>query len=427
MLLATNKSDMSEKEITWNSDQRQAIDRIRAWADKSADGMQISLSGPAGSGKTSVLSATKPFFSSRDVAWTAMTGKAALRMRNAAGVEAKTLHSVLYKRPSQGKNNKLYFNTLKAPDNIKFLIIDESSMITPRLYSDLQAWVAQGVRILYVGDAYQLPPVLDYKEIKEYGDDFSIFCKVEGPHLNQVMRSGDDIITVATQLREEGQVPKKNIGNAYKICRSQTPGMMAIDSWLQDNDDHILITWRNKMRMAANRLIRKRLGYTGEVPNKGEPVMLCKNGDTDSGPVLNGEIHFVEEFREGVHFGKEVRCMNFYTDMGLNILTNTQGRDEPMDGQFPKVEDWKEYMRHFKISRQPDPIPVTYGYVSTAHKAQGDEYRRVTVFLSSDDLSNDKFRKDTVLPDGSKMPFAIRWLYTSITRSKQQVSLILGS
>jgi exodeoxyribonuclease V len=416
----------SPPEINWNPQQLEAIDRIRGWAEKTATGMQIALKGAAGTGKTTVLGEIKKYLEGKGVAWAAMTGKAALRMREAAGVEAKTLHATLYKRPNKGHNNKLYFNSLKVPE-CKYLVIDEASMMTPKIYNDLQAWVAQGVRILYVGDGFQLPPVLDYKEVKEHGEDFSIFSKVEGPSLLQVMRSGDDIIRVATQLREENEVPKQNIGDSYKIWRSATPGMEAIDSWLQDNDDHILITWRNKLRMAANRLIRKRLGFEGIIPNKSEPVMLCKNGETDSGIVLNGEIHFTDTFTEGIHFGKEVQNMNFYTDMGYNIFANCQGREEPMDGSMPNVKDWKEYMMHFKMSRMPDPIPVTYGYVSTAHKAQGSEYRKVSIFLAAEDLQNEKFRKETTLPDGTKMPFATRWLYTSLTRAKSRVSLILGS
>ena len=205
-------------DINWNQQQRDAIDRLRGWSDKSEAGLQVALTGAAGTGKTTVLSAVKPFIDGKAVAWTAMTGKAALRMREAAGVEAKTLHSVLYKRPSKGKNNKLYFNSLKEPD-CKYLIIDEASMMSPKIYTDLQAWAAQGVRILYVGDGYQLPPVLDYKEVKEYGEDFSIFCKVAGPALSQVMRSGDDIIKVATQLREENEVPK--IFDLYGLPRQR--------------------------------------------------------------------------------------------------------------------------------------------------------------------------------------------------------------
>ena len=122
-----------------------------------------------------------------------------------------------------------------------------------------------------------------------------------------------------------------------------------------------------------------------------------------------------------------MKCHWLRTEDGLNILVNTQGKSEQMDGFFPDLEDWKTYGKEFAISRMPEPIPITYGYVSTAHKAQGSEYRRVTVFLAGYDLGNDNFRKQTVLPNGDKMPFATRWLYTSLTRAKTQVDLILGT
>lgn len=419
----------STPDLEWNTEQRQAIDRIRGWADKSHEGLQLSLTGAAGTGKTSILKAILPFLKGDDVCWAAMTGKAALRMRELVGVDARTLHSALYQRPNKGKNNKLYFNSVKAPD-CKFLIIDESSMMPPKIYNDLQSWQMNGVRILYVGDGYQLPPILDYKEIKQYGEDFSIFKEVEGPSLRQVMRSGDDIIKVVTQLREENQLPKKNIGEAYRIRRSKTPGRDACADFLNDNDEHVLITWRNRMRMQANRLIRKRLGFTGLLPCKGEPVMICKNGDDmfdGDTKVLNGEIHWADYFTDGPKLGPEVETMKFVTDLGVNLLTSTQGRTEPMDGALPNVKDWKEFMRHFKIARVPDPIPVTYGYVSTAHKAQGSEYSKVTVFLAGDDLQNPHFKKDTILPNGETMSFATRWMYTAATRSKHRLSLILGS
>jgi ATP-dependent exoDNAse (exonuclease V) alpha subunit len=398
----------SSPDFNWNTEQRQAIDRIRGWADKSESGLQLSLTGAAGTGKTTVLKAIQPFLQNQNVCWAAMTGKAALRMHEVTGVEAKTLHSVLYQRPNKGKNNRLFFNSVKAPD-CKFLVVDEASMMPPKIYNDLQSWQMNGVRILYVGDGFQLPPILDYKEIKEYGDDFSIFKEVVGPSLKQVMRSGDDIITVATQLREENHVPKQNVGESYKIRRSKTPGRDACADFLADNDNHVLITWRNKMRMQANRLIRRRLGFDGVLPHKGEPVMICKNGHdwfNKDETVLNGEIHWADYFTDGPKLGPEVDTMKFVTDLGINLLASTQGRVEPMDGSLPNIKDWKEYMKHFKIARVPDPVPITYGYVSTAHKAQGSEYSKVTIFLSADDMQNPHFKKDTVLPDGTKMSFA---------------------
>lgn len=419
----------SPPDFQWNPEQKRAIDRIRGWAEKTEEGLQLSLTGAAGTGKTTVLNAIKPYLEGRSVIWSAMTGKAALRMNEVVGVEAKTLHSVLYQRPNKGKNNRLYFNSVKAPE-CKYLVIDEASMMPPKIYSDLQTWIMSGVRILYVGDGYQLPPILDYKEVKEHGDDFSIFRQVEGPALSQVMRSGDDIITVATQLREQNTVPKTNIGDSYLIRRSATPGRDACKDFLKDNDDHVLITWRNKMRMQANRYIRGRLGFEGVLPHKSEPVMICKNGDdmfNEGYKVLNGEIHWADYFTEGPKLGPEVETMKFVTDLGVNLMCSTQGKTEPMDGAFPNVKDWKEYMKHFKIARVPDPIPITYGYVSTAHKAQGSEYSKVTIFLAPEDMGNPHFKKDTTLPNGEKMPFSTRWLYTALTRGKHRVSLILGS
>ncbi|GAG10463.1 unnamed protein product [marine sediment metagenome] len=263
---------------------------------------------------------------------------------------------------------------------------------------------------------------MTYKEEKEFGKDFSIFGKVEGPSLSKVMRSGDDIIDVATQLREENQVPKKSKGG-YSICRSETPGIDCVQGYLDDQDDHILITWRNQLRMQANKLIRRKLGHRGVLPNPGEPVLVCKNNEV----VLNGEIHFADVFSDGPSIGPEVKTKQFRTDGGIMILANTQGKSEPMDGFMPDVKDWKAFHAQLREAKVPDPIPVTYGYVSTAHKAQGSEYRRVSIFLSAYDLQSKHFTAPTTLPNGEKMPFATRWLYTSLTRAKTRVSLILGN
>lgn len=409
-------------DFEWTPEQKIAIDQLSGWATAKEQGLQLSLSGAAGTGKTTVLSAIKKHLEGKEVAWTAMTGKAALRMHEVVGVKATTLHSRLYQPPNKGSKGQLYFNRVKKPD-ARWVVIDESSMMPPKIYLDLQEWVMQGVRILYVGDGYQLPPVMSYKEIKEHGKDFSIFAKVDGPFLTRVMRSGDDIIKVATQLREENQIPKQNIGN-YTIRRSGSPGMDAVGSFLNDNDDHILITWRNQMRMAANKLVRKRLGMEGILPNKGEPILMCKNGQG----VLNGEIHFVDSITPGPSLGDEVTTNWVRTDEGNSILANTQGKDEVVDGSFPDIKSWKDYMMTVRRSEgQEEPIPITYGYVSTAHKAQGSEYGRVTVFLAAHDLANNHFRAMTTLPNGDKMSFATRWLYTSLTRAKNRVDLILGS
>lgn len=407
--------------IRWNREQREAIDRIRGWADKTQEGMLLSLSGPAGSGKTVLLQAVRPFLDGKRVAWTAMTGKAALRMCQTSGVQATTLHAALYQRPKKGKRGRLYFDVIKAPD-VDYLVVDEISMAGPKIYDDLQSWRARGVRMLFIGDGYQLPPVMTPDEEKRYGKDFSIFREVKGPFLRQVMRSGDDILDAATQLREEGRVPRRSNGG-YSICRSSTPGMKAVEDYLADRDDHIVITWRNKLRMAANRRIRSRLGYKYSLPERNEPMFVCKNGDG----VLNGEIHYTSSIEDGPPLGGEVRTHWFCTQEGIRFLVNFQGLNDEVDGFFPEVKDWSKYYMDLRGAGVNEPIPMTYGYCGTAHKFQGSEARRVTVFLANEDLHNPHFCAITTLPNGEKMPFSTRWLYTAATRAKDRLSLIFGS
>lgn len=400
-----------------NPGQQHAVEEIEAWIDDN-NSPQLSLTGPAGTGKSSIMRMVKNILPAGTM-WTAMTGKAALRLRETAGVNATTLHSALYSRPRIGHGGALEFDKLKKPEG-GFLCIDEASMMSPKIYEDLQNWTADGVKILYVGDGFQLPPVLSQAEEQIYGKDFSVFSLVKGPKLTQVMRTGDDVIRAATQLREEDQLPRKSTGK-YRFIRTSSPGNRAINDYLEDRSDHVLITWRNDLRMEANELIRKKLGYEGPIPVQGEPVLIKKNGQD----VLNGEIIETNYFREGPKLA-EVICHWFHDKYGTAILVNTMGKTRPMDGMMQFVKNWKSYNMARNSLKHPEPIPVTYGYVLTCHSGQGSEFRRVSVFLTESDLHNPHFRAMTKLPDGSEMSFATRWAYTSCTRSKDILTIYLG-
>jgi exodeoxyribonuclease-5 len=404
-------------EVQWTPEQKRAIDQIAVWAEGKGPQM-MTLSGAAGTGKTTVMSAIKGLLRG-PCAWTALTGKAALRLSQAAGVEGTTLHSSLYQQPTVKNDGQIEFVKVAKPKT-KYLVVDESSMLNPKLWRDLAEWKRQGVSILFVGDGYQLPPIMTPTETAEHGEDFSVFREVPGPLLLKVMRSGDDIIRIATMLRESNQVPTKSEG-AFTYMRVKFPGSTAISDFLADRDDHALITWRDQLRMEANSHIRNKLGYKTIIPMEGEPVLMCKNGQN----VLNGEIHKAQGFTAAPTLG-EVQTMWMTTADKRKLLISHQGREFPVDGNLPAIKNWKAFGAARGTAKMPDPIPITYGYVLTAHKAQGSEFRRVTVFLAEEDLSNRHFQKNTYLPNGEEMPFATRWLYTSLTRAKSAVSLVLG-
>lgn len=398
-----------------NKEQLLAVEAIKEWAEGKGPAM-ISLTGFAGSGKSTLTKEIKKYIPT--AAFTALTGRAALRLSEVADVKATTLHSVLYKQPDQLKNGELEFNTLNAP-SFKFLAIDESSMITIKIFDDLKKWVQfYKIRILFIGDSFQLPPVLTEAE-KKIDNEFTVFSYVKGPELTQIMRSNDGIINAATIIREEKRIPTIDTAS-YSLVQTIDPLEYTINQYLADPDDHMIITWRNKMRMEGNHRIRKRLGHKSYLPDDGEPIIFCRNGQS----VLNGQIEIVKNMSPGPIIEGIITYKVELTDKRV-ILCSVSGKDEQMDGQL-FIKNWKSYLKTRRKLDVPDPIPITYGFFSTCHKMQGNQCRRISIVLEGHDINNINFRAQTTLPNGKNVPFGIRMLYTALTRAKEKASLIIG-
>ena len=402
--------------MNFNTEQKQAIDVIKAWANNEGPGL-ISLTGCAGTGKTTLIVEAKKYING--AYYTSMTGRAALRLSDAAGVKATTLHSVLYKRPDILKGGEIRFNKLNVP-SLKYLVIDEASMISPQIYEDLQQWVRfHGVRILFVGDSFQLPPVLKEEE-KQSNDQFTIFAHIKGPELVRVMRSDGGIIDIATIIREEERIPTK-ANEAYKFVDTRDPVEYVIQQYLKDPDDHMVITWRNKMRMDINHRIRDELKHISHLPDENEPVMICRNGQG----LLNGEIVTVKKVIPGPILEGLITYRILLDDKKF-VLCSVTGKETFMDGFMPFIKNWKGYLKARKLHNAEEPLPITYGYCGTSHKCQGNEWRRISVVLDKDDISNPYFNVPTTLPSKKKVPFGIRFLYTALTRAKNNASLVIG-
>ncbi len=185
----------------------------------------------------------------------------------------------------------------------------------------------------------------------------------------------------------------------------------------------MLITWRNSVRMTANKMIRERLGHTGPLPDEGEPILLKKNGQG----FMNGEIVECGSFKTGPTVGG-MRTLWLTIKSGLRILVSFDGgKDgERMDGGAPWVENFQKYHIDLKKEALPEPIPITWARVLTAHGGQGSQARRATVFLEREDAKNRNFRKLTTLPGGRQVSMACRWAYTATTRSTTRTTLIVG-
>ena len=210
--------------FTWTEDQVQAIDQVVAWRLNPSSPRFFKLTGAAGTGKTTVMGEIRRRLFGTRTAWTGMTGKAALRLRESIGARASTAHTALYHAPREVDNPQeakidLEFDRVRRDEfEGALLVIDESSMIGPKFKADLER--SSYSKILVVGDSYQLSPVLSRAEEQEIGsEDYSVFKGIEGPHLTKVMRNAGAVLAAATVVREQQRDPNRVSGAWRKQVR----------------------------------------------------------------------------------------------------------------------------------------------------------------------------------------------------------------
>lgn len=141
------------------SNMEYAVLQKRAICQAASNGVFILTGGP-GTGKTTVVRAIIRVFDAMGlrIALAAPTGRAAKRMSQSAGEEAKTVHRLL--EMEYGAEDKLHFRK-NENDQLEddVIIIDEASMLDLMLTDALLKAIKPGARLILIGDVNQLPPV----------------------------------------------------------------------------------------------------------------------------------------------------------------------------------------------------------------------------------------------------------------------------
>lgn len=196
--------------ITENVEEKQGFmftDEQRAAIKLSLDNHVMALTGGAGSGKTSTANGICSLYSGYSILACALSGKASVRITEATGLPASTIHRALGYQNGEfmfNKDNKLA---------VDIVLIDEATMINGALFLSLLEAIPTGAKVIIMGDVQQLTPIGNCQVFADILDsDVLPVVKLSKPH-RQALRSG--IIPTSIKIANQEQIFDGNYtGNA---------------------------------------------------------------------------------------------------------------------------------------------------------------------------------------------------------------------
>ena len=436
------------------------------------------LTGAAGTGKTLLLRSLSEALNSRGLhtVFTAPTGRSAHILSQRLEGMASTVHACLYHQPRLQPNLRLengeedlplwtFALRANAEQTTALLVVDEASMVgnqqtgahhlkfgTGRLLDDVLSYArgtspATRMKILFVGDPAQLPPVgeaispaLDADHLRsQFG------LRVREASLSKVMRqgAGSSILAAASPLRRtilEGGTLDLDLSPRGSDLVHTTSGrvLRAYSDKLRAgcDEESILITRSNRQAANWNRDLRIRKGCYTQSPAAGDRLILqapnllhgfanssflkvlSVDGPAESYTVLGFPLVFRPVTVRGPgpnHAPVELSALM------LENLLDSDSRDLSRQqlqalwvhflarhpGLTPKAESFSETLRQDPYWNALRP---KFAYALTCHKAQGSEWDEVHLALG-------------YLRPHEDVTHA-RWLYTAITRASLQLNLL---
>ncbi|MDR3226225.1 MAG: AAA family ATPase [Prevotellaceae bacterium] len=445
---------------TPTSSQTELLVKLAEFIIDKNDSRIFIVSGFAGTGKTSAISALVATLKNLQLksVLLAPTGRAAKVITSYSNTAAYTIHKKIYRQKSSSDGfGKFVIDKNIHADTI--FIVDEASMISNtlseqsvfgsgRLLDDMIEFIRSGksCRLVLVGDRAQLPPVgleqspaLNEQELHYFGD-------IQKINLNDVVRQAADseILSNANRLRVNIdnnilQIPKLKFTNFadVELISSGDVVEKIDDAYSKFGfENTAVITYSNRRANRYNEGIRARIFGREEQLVIGDLLMVVKNcyqfidADKDIDFIANGDIAEITrigkyEQRYGFNFANVSLCFHDYNDMELDckimldtlkIESASLSYDDSRKLYAAIAEDYAHITNKRKLYaaiREDlyfNALQVKYAYAITCHKAQGGQWR--TVFL--DRLF---FKEQITIAD-------LRWLYTAFTRATEKLFLI---
>ncbi len=373
------------------------------------------LSGGPGTGKTTTINAIIRYFLAEgmDIYLAAPTGRAAKRMTEATGYEAKTIHRLLELSGALSEEGRAarFERNEENPLEADVIIVDEMSMVDIFLFQALLRAVAVGTRLIMVGDVNQLPSVGAGQVLRDVMDSERFPMVI----LERIFRQAgeSDIVKNAHRIhageellldnksRDFFFLERNDVNVIYKHMIQLITEMLPSYVGAQPGDIQVLTPMRkgNLGVETLNGILQRYLN-----PPSGDKREYV------SGNVLLREHDKVMQVRNNYQLEWEVVSKyGIPIDKGTGVFNGDIGTILQINEYAGEVV--VEYDEHRRVTypfAQLDEIELAYAV--TIHKSQGSEYPAVIMPLLS----------------GPRMLFNRNLLYTGVTRAKSCVT-ILGS
>lgn len=376
--------------------------QVAAVKEAIENGVQIVTGGP-GTGKTTIVKCILQLFKDlgQKVALCAPTGRAAKRLSQATGEDAKTIHRMLDLDYKNGEGHFTYNENTRLPFDV--IIVDEVSMVDEYVFNALINAMERGSRLVLVGDKDQLASV------------------GVGNVLNDLIKCGKFNVSYLTQIYRQSE-KSKIVPNAHKINDGIMPDMdnKSDDFFFEEKNSSEEIC-KNTIALVTKRLPK----YLNMKPS--DIQVLCPMKRGSAGTInLNNELQAVINppspmkkevkrgdciFREG---DKVMQLQNNYQqEWTVTSGTRIERGSGVFNGDIGVVESINTQIMQFTVRFDDDKVSIyeysdidqlTLAYAVTIHKSQGCEFDAVVIAL-----------------DANYMLQTRNLLYTAVTRAKKIV------
>ena len=364
------------------------------------------ITGGPGTGKTTIIKCIIDIIENmnKDYVLCAPTGRAAKRITETTGKEAKTLHRLLEITKVNDNDFDSFLNTDIKEVKSDYIIVDESSMIDIMMMNNLLKAVNEKTSLIFVGDVNQLPSVGPGNILKDIIDS----GVVKTTYLKEIYRQSEqsDIILNAHRVNS-GQypefkskdtdfyfIPANSIEDTKTEIKSLVSYRLSNFEGVDISKDIQILTPMKKTELGAielNKIVqeiinpkksdKKEKEFGNRIFRTGDKVMQIVN-NYDKKSTVDG-VGF-----EGVYNG----------DMGYIIDIDFEAEE-----LLVKFEDDKVVSYSFDEAEQ-----LEHAYAVTVHKSQGSEFDYVVLPLFI----------------GYKKLFTRNLLYTAITRAKKMLIIV---